>query len=262
MHTAPGLSESRAPALVSRPSERQRAKSRDLGATRQNRWTVETSRRAAPGSTQVGFTRLASSNCRSRASPRSVSRYDRPGHERPAAREANRWPQSRLTMSNSAVFFVPATRSGVRVCLSSSHPPFASASAGEPAVIWRHQQSHLPRTRGGWSADRALFCFVARARRDLRALRRGLSRSERDLSRRSTMAIFGRGPTPPPPGVKDRSRQRLVRKPQGLAEGSLASRGSGSRRNRGTPLPAPPSGSSPETPLMSEDANPYHSFDM
>jgi hypothetical protein len=69
----------------------------------------------------------------------------------------------------------------------------------------------------------ALFCHVARARRDLRALRRGLSRSERDLSRRSTMAIFGRGPTPPPPGVKDRSRQRLVRKPQGLAEGPLTS---------------------------------------
>jgi len=59
-----------------------------------------------------------------------------------------------------------------------------------------------PRPRGGWSADRALFCFVARARRDLRALRRGLSRSERDLSRRSTMAIFGRGPMPPPPGVQ------------------------------------------------------------
>jgi hypothetical protein len=94
-----------------------------------------------------------------------------------------------------------------------------------------------PRTRGGWSADRALFCFVARARRDLRALRRGLSRSERDLSRRSTTAIFGRGPTPPPPGVKDRSRQRLVRKPQGRAEGSLTSRGSGSRRSRGRHSP-------------------------
>ena len=36
--------------LLSRPSERQRAKSRDPGATRQNRWTVETSRRVAPGS--------------------------------------------------------------------------------------------------------------------------------------------------------------------------------------------------------------------
>jgi hypothetical protein len=31
-------------------------------------------------SAQVGFTRLASSNCRSRASPRSVSRFARPGH--------------------------------------------------------------------------------------------------------------------------------------------------------------------------------------
>jgi hypothetical protein len=182
-------------------------------------------RSCGSGSTQVGFTRLASSNCRSRASPRSVSRYARPGHERPAAREANRWPQSRLTMSNSAVFFVPATRSGVRVCLSSSHPPFASAPAGEPAVIWRQQQSHFTPNEG-WMERRQgtlLFCRACEAR-DLRALRRGLSRSERDLSRRSTMAIFGRGPTPPPPGVKDRSRQRLVRKPQGLAEGSLASR--------------------------------------
>ena len=33
----------------------------------------------APRSTQVGFTRLASSNCRSRASPRSVSRLRSPG---------------------------------------------------------------------------------------------------------------------------------------------------------------------------------------
>ena len=57
-----------------------------------------------------------------------------------------------------------------------------------------------------------LFCRACEAR-DLRALRRGLSRSERDLSRRSTVAIFGRGPMPPPPGVKDRSRQRLVREP-------------------------------------------------
>jgi hypothetical protein len=37
-------------ALVSRSSEHQRAKSRDLGATRQNLWTVETSSRVALGS--------------------------------------------------------------------------------------------------------------------------------------------------------------------------------------------------------------------
>src|SRR6476660_7116734 len=39
-----------APPLVSRASERQRAKTRDLGATQQNRATVETSRRVSPRS--------------------------------------------------------------------------------------------------------------------------------------------------------------------------------------------------------------------
>ena len=69
---------------------------------------------------------------------------------------------------------------------------------------------------------------------------------------------FRPGTDAAPPGVKDRSRQRLVRKPQGLAEGSLTSRGSGSRRNRGTPLPAPPSGSSPETPPHERGCEPYY----
>ena len=50
----------RALALVSRPSERQRAKSRDPGAARQNRWTIEMSRRVALG---------------------PGSRFARPGHE-------------------------------------------------------------------------------------------------------------------------------------------------------------------------------------
>jgi hypothetical protein len=36
-------------------------------------------RSCGSGSTQVGFTRLASSSCRSRASPRSVSRSRSPG---------------------------------------------------------------------------------------------------------------------------------------------------------------------------------------
>jgi len=151
-------------ALVSRPSAERRSRTeREPGPSATTREAQYGCRLRSvvspPRSTQVGFTRLASSNCRSRASPRSVSRYDRPGHERPAAREANRWPQSRLTMSNSAVFLVPATRSGVRVCLSSSHPPFASASVGEPAVIWRHQQSHFTPTEG-WMERRQGTLFV------------------------------------------------------------------------------------------------------
>jgi hypothetical protein len=151
-------------------------------------------------------------------------------------------------MSNSAGFFVPATRSGVRVCLSSSHPPFASASAGEPAVVWRTPAIPFHPDRGVDGAPTGhSFCFVARARRDLRALRRGLSRSERDLSRRSTVAIFDRGPMPPPPGVKDRSRQRFVRaEPQSLPDGIPDLPRCGSRHNRGTPLLAPSLGSSPE----------------
>jgi len=99
----------------------------------------------------------------------------------------------------------------------------------------------------------ALFCYVARARHDLRALRRGLSRSERDLSRRSTMAIFGRGPTPPPPGVQDRSPSATCPQATRAGGGIPGLPRCGSRRSRGTPLPAPPAGSSPETPLMSED---------
>ena len=206
--------------LVSRPSAASAActSGTRAGTQRKKReaqygWTAAI-HRVAPRSTQVGFTRFASSNCRSRASPRSVSRYARPGHERPAAREANRWPQSRLTMSNSAVFLVPATRSGVRVCLSSSHPPFASASAGEPAVVWRTPAIPFHPDRGVDGAPTGHSFVLSRVRgATSEPCGAALSRSERDLSRRSTMAIFGRGPTPPPPGVKDRSRQRLVRKP-------------------------------------------------
>ncbi len=62
-----------------------------------------------------------------------------------AAREANRWPSSRFTMSNSAVLFVPAARCCARVGLY----PFAP----DPK-------------RGGRSADRRTISGVAFARRD------------------------------------------------------------------------------------------------
>ena len=61
-----------APAHVSRASERQRAKTRDPGASRQNRWTVQTSRMSPLG---------------------PGSRFARPGHELTA--------QSRATASPS-----------------------------------------------------------------------------------------------------------------------------------------------------------------
>ena len=99
-----------------------------------------------------------------------------------AAREANRWPQSLLTMSNSAVFFVPAPRLCVGVRLLS----FAS----------------IPR-RGGWrSADRRtlLLCRACEARRP-RERNAGRPVATGTPSRRSVVAVFGRGPVLPPPAV-------------------------------------------------------------
>ena len=87
----------------------------------------------------------------------------RPGHESTVARDSDR-PSvrctpthlSNLTMSNSAVFFVPAARLCARVCLY----PFAP----------------FPNKRGGRSADRRTCVGVARARRDHpRSVRRGAS---------------------------------------------------------------------------------------
>jgi hypothetical protein len=71
------------------------------------------------------------------------------------------------------------------------------------------------------------------------------------------VAIFDRGPMPPPPGVKDRSRQRFVRaEPQSLPDGIPGLPRCGSRHNRGTPLLAPSlEDCLRKTPLMSKDAN-------
>jgi len=69
------------------------------------------------------------------------------------------------------------------------------------------------------------------------------------------VAIFGRGSMPPPPGVKDRSRQRLVREPQGPAEGSPASRGAVRAAAAGRHSPLRLQDRLRKTPLMSEDAN-------
>ena len=115
-----------------------------------------------------------------------------------------------------------------------------------------------PRTRGGWSAESAHWSSCHAARRDIRVsdTRRVPLRPGR-ASRRSTVAIFGRGTHAAVSGSGGRIRPATCPRPGHTAwrTGSRTSRGSGSRRRRGTPLPAPPAGSSPETPLMSEDAN-------
>ena len=133
------------------------------------------------------------------------------------------------------------------------------AAAGLSPSPWR-QRPARPLMRGGWSADRRTlsFCRACEARRP-RFRGADLSRCDRDPSRRSTVAIFGRGPLLPSPAVGHRRRQRCVgAKPRRLGGRDPGPPGAAaSRRRRGTPLPAPPSASSPETPLMSEDGNLY-----
>ena len=98
------------------------------------------------------------------------SRYARPGHGRAQPRLANE-PLAVIsihafTMSNSAVFFVPATRSAsgfvcpVRLGLARGFGVEAPLTQRQTPL----QQSHSPRTRGGWSADRRTLLVVSRVR--------------------------------------------------------------------------------------------------
>ena len=87
-----------------------------------------------------------------------------------------------------------------------------------------------------------------------------MPRCDRDPSRRSTVAIFGRGPAPPSPAVAPEPTATCPRQaiaPGGRSPGPPAVRFAPPPRDA-TPRSA--LGSSPETPLLSEDINSYHSF--
>ena len=100
----------------------------------------------------------------------------RPGHESEAARaipdasaRSVRLIDSQLTMSNSAVFFVPAARLCARVCLSCSPRPCPRLRCRGRRNLGGNPGSSnpiAPRTRGGWSADRRTlsFCRACEAR--------------------------------------------------------------------------------------------------
>ena len=131
------------------------------------------------------------------------------------------------------------------------------ASASRPSC------SHRLRRGAGGAPTGALVSSIALARRDQPRLR-GTDRpvATGTPSRRSTVAIFGRGPTLSSPAVEPAPTSDLpAAGPKARRAGSQTSRAAVSRRSRGTPRLAPPAGSSPETPLMSEDTNlVYHKF--
>jgi len=100
--------------------------------------------------------------------------------------------------------------------------------------------------------------IVALARRDARAARRGPPRDDRGPLSALHRGDFRPGPTLPAPAVDTGAAQRLPASGlAGLTVGVSASRGCGSPAVRETPLLTPSWEPSPETPLLSEDANRY-----
>ena len=118
----------------------------------------------------------------------------------------------------------------------------------------------IPETRGWRSADRrTLLCYVARARRDDRVseTRAVPLQPGRPLGAPSWRFSAG----DPCCRLRQWHRSRPAtcprHRPYGLMGEVPDLPRCGSRRNRGTPLPAPSSGSSPETPPLSEDDKSY-----
>lgn len=170
------------------------------------------------------------------------------------ARKADRWPSSRFTMSNSAVLFVPAARCCARVCPSLRTCLRFRVRRRAPRGLWRQrpsrqQQFRPPPMRGGWSADRrTLLCYVARARRDDRVSETRAVPLQPGRPLGAPPWRFSAGGRASISGIASGSVQRAPRSqvvmPGGRCPGPPES--AVTSRSRGTPLPAPPSGSSLE----------------
>src|SRR6195256_5288872 len=141
-------------------------------------------------------------------------------------------------MSNSAVFFVPAAHVAPGLSLSLSlrtHPKRGAGGAptGALVLLSRLRGATSARVRRGASHDAGRsplgappWRFSAGGRASISGIASG---SVQRAPRSQVVMPGGRCPGPPEPAVTSRSR--------------------------GTPLPAPPSGSSPETPLLEREAN-------
>ena len=178
--------------------------------------------------------------------------------------------------SNSRSFFgvrAPQDEDGHRVLQSSPYkqPISFPRRISAPGVL--HRCFTHPESRGGRSAEKRSGACEA-------PVGRIMTRYARRLARRLASHNAGRSPLGAPPWrfwapgaalpspwapavLQRRAGALRIRAASSSHPGRSAWR-AGSRTSRGerlratrrrTPLPAPPSGSSPETPLMSEDAN-------
>ena len=143
------------------------------------------------------------------------SRCARPGHESGArTTHATSAARAKRTVGLIPIHDVKQ-RSVVRsrgallrpgLCVSSQVPSILRPPAsprGFGASGRRDSSDSVPPMRGDGAPTGALFLSVAPAKRD------PLSRGDRDLSRRSTVAVFGCGPTKPAPGSGTPEPQRL-----------------------------------------------------
>ena len=146
---------------------------------------------------------------------------------------------SHLTMSNRVIPFFVFGAGLLRFSNLGSFPqkwPRADARSRHAHSLTscrRDSSNSVPPMRGDGAPTGALILSVAPATRD------PLSRGDRDLSRRSTVAVFGCGPTKPAPGsgtgaCSDCPRQAV--KPGGRGPDLPALRFA---PQRGTPLLAP-----------------------
>jgi hypothetical protein len=137
----------------------------------------------------------------------------------------------------------------------SSHVPFTSTFRFRGACA--RADDSVPcccRPREGWAERREAPALNGRARRARRHACEAwaVPRNRDAASRRSTVALSAQGPLPSP--ALPAPVRRLHAAGQTCRPRPRASRIRG-YEPRSTPLPAPPSGSSPETPLMSEDCS-------
>ena len=183
----------------------------------------------------------------------------RSGHERGRARRVRRRgaqseplaviPNSRCQTAQCCSFprrvaapgFFPSCRTPLRRDFAVTRLRQTSARKQTGRFQPPRRRTPAPPMRGGWSADRRTHSIRSRLRRATT-----LSRGDRDLSRRSTVAISDADPRSPAPGsgtgaASDCPRPALM--PGGRGPDLPVPRFA---PQRGTPLPAPPSGSSPE----------------
>ena len=162
----------------------------------------------------------------------SVARAHAPPQQQRAA--------SHLTMSNRVIPFYAFGAGPLRFSNVGSFPRKSPPADDLHVMRVSHllpsrQQQFRPPDEGWMERRQAHSFFRSRLRRATT-----LSRGDRDLSRRSTVAVFGCGPTKPAPGSGTPEPQRLpAPRRNGLAVGVRTSLRCGSRRKRGTPLLAP-----------------------